>query len=143
MLINFTFWKSRRSWYCFIKNLVFASVKKVTPLLTFFVQYNYVFLPCFWFKILRWMVLSMSSLWHQHPLRTLRQISYMYAHVQSMKGTQCPWCNQLCMLVYLFFVWIFMCFWIWHRIGNCTYARFVTCGTLKVGTNQQTNYNRD
>ena len=71
MSINFTFWKSRRSWYYLIKYPAFASVKTVTPPPKSFVHYNCVFLPCFWCTILCWTVLSTSSIRHQHPLRTL------------------------------------------------------------------------
>ena len=46
-------------------------------------------IPVFFFC---WAVLSMSSIQHQHPLRTLMQISCTYAHVEGSKPTSifCP-----------------------------------------------------
>ena len=81
------------------------------------VHYNCVFLPVF--GTLWWTVLSTSSIQHEHPLRTLMQISYTYAHMLGRKATNVhstikfvPW--------YIFFS---ACFWMWHSIRNCTYAR--------------------
>ena len=44
-----------------------------------------------------------------------------------------------CFFFLFFFMWIFACFWMWHSIRSCTFAPFVTRGTLKIGTNQPTN----
>ena len=135
MSIKFTFWKSRRSWYCLIKYPAFASVKTVT-------------LP-----ILVPIVLSLldgtinaeyTAYGYQHPLHTLMQTSYTYAHACARYESKRPQYHHFCIrsqfwlantshlsiLSLALYVWIFVCFWMWHSIHRCTYAHFVTRGTL-------------
>ena len=79
-----------------------------------------------------WTVLSTSSIWQQHlsvhsckrRTRTRMRKVRKQANVHST-----------IILTFLFcpsriYMWIFVCFWMWHSIRSCTYARFVTRGTL-------------
>ena len=84
------------------------------------VNYNYVFLPVF--GTLWWTVLSTSSIQHEHPLRTLMQISYTYAHMLGRKATNVhstikfvPWyiflprvfgCDTAFIIVHMHVVWL-------------------------------------
>ena len=123
----------------FIKYPSFTSVKKVTPLPKSIIYYNCVFLSC---EILCWMVLSMSSIQHQHPFPTFMKIFFKYTHTKCMKATQRPYYHHT-LHAGIFFMWIFVCFWTWHSICNYTHACFVTCGTLKIGMNQHTSCSPD
>ena len=88
MSIPFTFWNLRRFWYCLKKYPPFASVKILSP------PPNPWFITIVFFHLFLvqtcWTVLSMSSIRHQHPLRTLMQISNTYAHAQGTKASQRP-----------------------------------------------------
>ena len=89
----------------FIKYPSFTSVKKVTPLPKSIIYYNCVFLSC---EILCWMVLSMSSIQHQHPFPTFMKIFFKYTHTKCMKATQRPHYHHT-LHAGIFFICGFLC----------------------------------
>ena len=101
---NFTFWRSRRSWYCLIKYPAFASVKTVTQPPKSFVH-SKLLLP-----VLKKFVVGTINV--EHTASTSSPYTHAnIVHVRARMVRKQPYVHRTiigCTLVYIFFVWIFV-----------------------------------
>ena len=100
---NFTFWRSRRSWYCLIKYPAFASVKTVTQPPKSFVH-SKLLLP-----VLKKFVVGTNV---EHTASTSSPYTHAnIVHVRARMVRKQPYVHSTiigCTLVYFFSVWIFV-----------------------------------